>query len=240
MPQGSLLPQIKESDLKEKGLFRVNSIFQLLASRVARLGDLLVGADGIASSRGFRATGQDTIPEDPETLITLATARKLFHPQVVRGALVQGLWVPTGEKVQPLSLGGARGGSGGGGAIADFAEIVFNIAINKDATVGSDVTPHRILTANEPLMRMVEVAGVTKRPAVGQDLKLEIIRTPGGSIFSTPMVFPAGSSSIVTVTTFANNPQVLAYHDRYTVNVLQVGTTDPGGDISLFCKYRWG
>jgi len=76
----------------------------------------------------------------------------------------------------------------------------------------------------------------TDAPA-GDDIELDIKRN-GVSILTSPLVYPAGTSTVMTYNGFITNPVTLEVDDLLTIDILQVGSTSPGSNGTATIKGR--
>ncbi len=126
-----------------------------------------------------------------------------------------------------------------------FDKATFGVAIINDVVVGTDVTPHYIVRRpGSP----ISVKTTLKIPPLGSSLILDIIlhKQDGsytGSIFQSgnpnKINVPASSTDIETTATFL--PDIhFDEDDVLTVDVIQVGSSQPGRVISVVLKWPIG
>lgn len=129
---------------------------------------------------------------------------------------------------------------GPGTANPNFDKATFNIAVVADLVVGNDVdVPLIVRRAGTP----VDCTAKIKVPSVGADVHIDIILTKKdgsytGTIFNTGVfiTLPAGSTSLVDVTNFKPGIK-FDEGDIMTVNVTQIGSTQPGRTVAIVVKY---
>ena len=110
--------------------------------------------------------------------------------------------------------------------------VQFDLAVtmqgitNPGLAVGANVT-------NEVLIRtpitLKEIAVSFKTPPAGQSIKLDI-KADSVSILGEGYIEYTTSGGIVTYTVFANAPLTLIKGQKLSIDVIQVGTTQPGKD----------
>lgn len=114
----------------------------------------------------------------------------------------------------------------------------YGLGVGFPVAVGTDIPPHHIVA----IAGTFEAAYINaKIPAVGADLIIDVQKWDGAtwsSIFSTTkLVLPDGSAStdVATQTTFA--VASVAIGDLLRADVVQIGSSDPGTDISVMVRW---
>lgn len=121
------------------------------------------------------------------------------------------------------------GGGGGGDTRASF--ILCN---GQPCTVGSDLTNPWIATKKAKVKKCFAKA---KTAPIGAPLTFDL-RIDGVSIFggNPKLIIPAGSTAVVSVSTFAA-PQ-LQEGSTLRIDQVTIGTTYPGKDVSVVCSIQ--
>lgn len=114
----------------------------------------------------------------------------------------------------------------------------YGLGVGFPVAVGTDIPPHHIVA----LAGNFETAYINaKLPATGADLIIDVQRWNGSSwtsIFgTTKLVLPDGSLStdVATQSTFAVASVVVG--DLLRADVVQIGTSNPGTDISVMIRW---
>lgn len=129
---------------------------------------------------------------------------------------------------------------GPGNNAVDYYNATINAYVNLPLAVADDVSMHYIVRkAGTPL----NYVGQLKTPCIGADTIVDIIidKFDGsytGTIFTSPLVIPAGSTDPTTpATAFIDNLH-FDEQDVLTENVTQVGSTQPGQGLVATIKIQ--
>lgn len=126
------------------------------------------------------------------------------------------------------------------GLLLGEREIVFNLAAGDlPVALGTFVTPPR-LAMYQPNMQILEIATIARDAPTGADLIMDVCINGATILDGSKLTIPDGSSGITTVTSFAANPTIFKYHDRFSIDVLQIGSTYAGRAIFIGIRYRIG
>lgn len=123
--------------------------------------------------------------------------------------------------------------------ITDYDLAIFNIAVDSTLIVRDDVCPYHIVGIPQGSSADIIVAyAQAKNPSVGAAIKLRVWKN-----FNEPtktqlfiIEIPADSDNVVKLTSFDSTQ--LSESDYLSVDVIQIGSTSPGGTVVLKIKYR--
>jgi hypothetical protein len=134
---------------------------------------------------------------------------------------------------------------GPGNVTTNYDKATFNIGVVTDLSVDTDVAPP--LWVRRPGTPIISVTAKVKTPSIGADIHIDVILTKAdasytGTIFTggTPyIVIPANSTALVTVPDASINT-TLRFDDGdvWTINVLQVGSTQAGRNATIIVKWQ--
>lgn len=126
------------------------------------------------------------------------------------------------------------------GTLFDVA--TFGIAIDTDLIVDNDTNPWWVCP--HTAAQLIWMVGYAKTPSTGADIICRFNKNPvdpasplpAESILSTNFTLPAGSSARQVWTTFDISSFTLL--DLITLDVTQIGSSTPGGDVYFKMKFR--
>jgi len=117
---------------------------------------------------------------------------------------------------------------------AALDKCTFGIGINSLVLVGSDVCPPYIVARKAGLTASYTLA-VIGTACTGSDIQVQMT-VSGSSIFTTPLVIPAGSTTVIEKTGYAIGS--FSYKDVIKCNVLQAGSSYPGTNLVIVTVFE--